>query len=175
MGLQLHLSSSLLTASSHNLSPRTHSLPSRLLLGQKYLSPSSRHSRPSRLNLSRNNSSLASPSSLNSHPSRPELPSPHRGDPRWSTRCSTPAVSSPRISQLRRTMGMVSTSPILPFCDCIYLYVLNISHRSCDTSPGKNNQCGNKSRQPSVLNRFSNSSCRALTGTPLTRTRVSPM
>merc|ERR1719237_1633576 len=124
--LQLHLSSSLPTASSHNFSPRTPSLPSRLLLGQKYWSPGSRRSRPSRLNLSRNNSSLARPSSLNS---RPELLCPHRGDPRWSTRCLTPAASSPRISQLHRTTGTVSTSPILPFCDCIYLDIFNISHR----------------------------------------------
>merc|ERR1711971_507574 len=118
---------SLLTASSHNLSPRTHSPPSQLLLeGQKSLSSlSSRHSRLSRLNLSssRNSSSLASRSSLNS---QLELPSPHRGDQRWSTRCLTPAVSSPRISLLHRTMGTVSTSPILPFCDSIYLLVCNI-------------------------------------------------
>jgi len=84
--LQLHLSSSLLTASRLNLSPRTHSLPSRLHLGlQKSWSLSNRHSRLSRLNLSSlNNSSLTSPSSLNS---RPELPSPHKGGQRWSTRC----------------------------------------------------------------------------------------
>merc|ERR1712110_1125120 len=52
---------------------------------------------------------------------RPEILCPHRGGPRWSTRCLTPAASSPRTSQLHRTMGTVSISPILPFCDCIYL------------------------------------------------------
>merc|ERR1712222_76637 len=67
--LQLHLSSSPLTASSLNLNPRTHSPPSQLLLeGQKSSSSrSSRHSRLSKLNLSsKSNSGLASPSSLNS-------------------------------------------------------------------------------------------------------------
>merc|ERR1711971_539986 len=83
-------------------------------------------SKLSRLNLSsRNNSSLASRSSLNS---LLELPSPHRGDPRWSTRCLTPAVSSPKTSLLHRTTGTVSTSPILPSCDSIYLLVTNIFH-----------------------------------------------
>ena len=161
--LQLHLSSSLQTASRHKLSPRNPSLPSQLLLDKKCLSnlpsrhsrpnqpskPSnlnqpSRHSRPSRPDLNRSNSSLASPSSLNS---RPELPSPHRGDPRWSTRCSTPAAFSPRISQLQRTQGMVSTSLILPFCDCIYLHNLHNFNRL----PPENHQCANKSRQSASL------------------------
>ena len=163
--LQLHLSSSLQTASRHKLSQRNPSLPSLLLLGKKCLSnlpsrhsrpnqpskPSnlnqpSRHSRPSRPNLNRSNSSLASPSS---HNSQQGPPCHLREDRRWSTRCSTPAVSSPRTSLLQRTPWTVSTSLILLFCDLLFISTHSIFSNSW--SPGSNKQCANKWRQPAPL------------------------
>ena len=168
--LQLHLSSSLQTASRHKLSPRNPSLPSLLLLDKKCLSnllsrhsrpslpsrPSnlnqpSRHSRPSRPDLNRSSSSLASPSS---HNSQQGPPCHLREDRRWWTRCSTPAVSSPRTSLLQRTPGTVSTSLILLFCDLLFISTHSIFSNSWsgDTPPpGSNKQCANKWRQPAPL------------------------
>ena len=168
--LQLHLSSSLQTASRHKLSQRNPSLPSLLLLDKKCLSnllsrhsrpslpsrPSnlnqpSRHSRPSRPDLNRSSSSLASPSS---HNSQQGPPCHLREDRRWSTRCSTPAVSSPRTSLLQRTPGTVSTSLILLFCDLLFISTHSIFSTSWsgDTPPpGSNKQCANKWRQPASL------------------------
>ena len=150
--LQLHLSSSLQTASRHKLSQRNPSLPSLLLLDKKCLSNlPSRHSRPSRPDLNRSNSSLASPSS---HNSQQGPPCHLREDRRWSTRCSTPAVSSPRTSLLQRTPGTVSTSLILLFCDLLFISTHSIFSTSWsgDTPPpGSNKQCANKWRQPAPL------------------------